>query len=81
MTPIALATMGRITGAGIQPIALATRGRLTLLVVPVRPPVVLAGAGDDEDGRPEPRRMRLLREDDDILAVIMAIHGETTWRA
>jgi hypothetical protein len=49
-----------------------------LLVVPV-PPVVIPG-GYVEDDR-EPRRLRLLREDGEILAVIMAIHGETTWRA
>lgn len=79
--PIAVATRGWLTGDGVLPVSVATRGWLTALVIPVtpvRPPVVLAGEGDDH---PEPRRLRLRREDDEILAVLMAIHGETIWRA
>ena len=74
--PIALATVGRITGADIQPIALATLGRLTLMVVPI----VLPPEEDDRGpGYPESdmghRLMMLHREDDEILAVLMAFFG------
>jgi hypothetical protein len=78
--PIAVATRGWITGDGISPLSVATRGWLTLMVVPVpSTPTVILG-GETEEWR-DPRRLRLRREDDEILAVIMAIHGETTWRA
>ena len=34
MRPIAVATMGRITGVGIQPLSLLTRGYRTVAIIP-----------------------------------------------
>jgi hypothetical protein len=77
ISPITIATQGVLN----SPLAVAAvRGHLTLGVIPPIDPLNLPGGGGSHvQGTwkhpfvvAEERRMRLIREDDEILAIIMA---------
>jgi hypothetical protein len=74
--PIAIATRGWITGDGNQPQAVFSRGWLTILEIPVVPDYPF---GEPSGGPAYPEadwhKFQQHREDDAILAIIMAWMG------
>jgi len=71
MTPLQVATDGWLSGAGTQPLSLAFEGWLGDTEIPLPPVIWTGGGGGREEYEEFMRDRSRLRDEEEVLAVLM----------